>query len=82
MFSIDELIIAKDQEKEDQDKVSCNKDTRAHTIRDVYSGTSAAICGNSGEVQTLRHNVIWFARIEVNEQKVRHALVKLIMRRL
>ena len=76
MFSTDEFILPKDKDKEDQYKVACNKDTRAHTIRGVYSGTSVAIFGNIGETQTLRDNFIWFAGIEVNEQRVRHALVK------
>ena len=76
IFPTDEGIDAKEKDKEDQYKVSCNKDTRAHTIRDVYSGTSAAICGNNGEAQTLRGNLVWLAGIEVNQRAVRHALVK------
>ena len=56
--------------------MSCNKDTRAHTIRDVYGGNAAAICGNNGESETLKQNFIWFAGIDINEPKIRHALVK------
>ena len=76
MFSTDEVIVAKEKDKEDAYKVSCNKDTRAHTIRDVYSGNAAAICGNNGDSETLKEIFIWFAGIRVNQHNVRHALLK------
>ena len=42
------------KDKEDAYKVSCNKETRAHTIRDVHSVNAAAIWGNNGDSETLK----------------------------
>ena len=61
MYSADERITTKDKEKEDRGKMSCNKDTRAHTIRDIRFGIAAATCGKSGDTQTLYENFIWLS---------------------